>query len=404
MFGQITIHRGLTANKFDLGLLAETLLFYSDVLLLLDRGSLSLLLSALDQDTILRLVDEFGLKLSYHRENFGTITTNKNGVAINNFSDFKASGPKRKIRSVHEEIEEVLGRQIGTDRQARRFKKKIIEKTSSFKFQREDCVSLIEAARSDIKDKSYTNDAVKNAISILAPSITPQSGWRYDTIDLGKEGFLINTNIDFSLLDKAYREVSGQEDGSLTEALVCSYIFDARVNSYLASSYMSGYVCDPLSSFLMKRKFLDLIRRRERDAAEVDLFQEKLLPEGRRIREVINSGEASFSDALSVIRKGEKFKGWLRKQNPDSSLLQEYVAEITKPDWVQKLPPKVYRFIISVGLGALAGAVFSPLTSELAGAGLSAIDMFLVDRLLKGWRPDQFVNGSLSNFVDGNNN
>jgi hypothetical protein len=37
----------------------------------------------------------------------------------------------------------------------------------------------------------------------------------------------------------------------------------------------------------------------------------------------------------------------------------------------------------------------------LAGLGLGAIDTFLVDRLLKGRRPDQFVEGSLTNFIEG---
>jgi hypothetical protein len=109
--------------------------------------------------------------------------------------------------------------------------------------------------------------------------------------------FILGTTalyLNFSLLYTAYKKIPGQEGGSLTEGLKASYIFGARVDSYFASSYMSGYVCDPLSSALMKRKFLDLIRSRERDAAELDLFQEKVLPEGRKVREVINSGEASF--------------------------------------------------------------------------------------------------------------
>jgi hypothetical protein len=107
VFNQITIHRGLTGNRFDLGLLAESLLFYDDILLLLDRGSLQSMLENLDPETILRLIDEFKLKLSYHREMFATLTRTINGISVNNFTDILVGGrPERKIRNYREEIEE----------------------------------------------------------------------------------------------------------------------------------------------------------------------------------------------------------------------------------------------------------------------------------------------------------
>jgi hypothetical protein len=162
-----TIHRGLTANKFDIGLLAETLLFYNDVLLLLDRGSLHLMMDVLDQDTILRLLSEFGLKLSYHREAFGAITKTTNGLSVHNFSDFKFGGSKgKKIHSVHEEIEEVIVRKLGSKREVLKFAKTLIDKTSSHILKREDCAALIEAARAEIRDARYTQDAANATISI----------------------------------------------------------------------------------------------------------------------------------------------------------------------------------------------------------------------------------------------
>jgi hypothetical protein len=34
-----------------------------------------------------------------------------------------------------------------------------------------------------------------------------------------------------------------------------------------------------------------------------------------------------------------------------------------------------------------------------AGLALGATDSFIVDRLLKGWRPNQFIEGPLRDFV-----
>ena len=67
------------------------------------------MMDVLDQDTILRLLNEFGLKLSYHREGFVAITNTTNGLSVHNFASFKAGGLKgKKIHSVFEEIEDVI--------------------------------------------------------------------------------------------------------------------------------------------------------------------------------------------------------------------------------------------------------------------------------------------------------
>jgi hypothetical protein len=49
--------------------------------------------------------------------------------------------------------------------------------------------------------------------------------------------------------------------------------------------------------------------------------------------------------------------------------------------------------------GDTAGLLFSPLAGTAVGIGLSAGDSFLVDKLIKGWKPNQFVNGPLKEFV-----
>jgi len=43
----------------------------------------------------------------------------------------------------------------------------------------------------------------------------------------------------------------------------------------------------------------------------------------------------------------------------------------------------------------------SPATGLAVGAASSAADTFLLDKLLKGWRPNHFVDGKLKPFLDG---
>jgi hypothetical protein len=43
--------------------------------------------------------------------------------------------------------------------------------------------------------------------------------------------------------------------------------------------------------------------------------------------------------------------------------------------------------------------VTSPAAGAAVGVGLSAADTFLLDKLLKGWKPNQFVEGPLKEFI-----
>jgi hypothetical protein len=104
---------------------------------------------------------------------------------------------------------------------------------------------------------------------------------------------------------------------------------------------------------------------------------------------------------LPILYKGRKFKGWLETRNPDESLIAEYFDGIAKTSWLETLPAKAFRWVTTGGLGIAAAAAFSPVEGALAGLGIGAIDMFLVDRLLRGWRPDQFVDATLAQFVAG---
>ena len=52
------------------------------------------------------------------------------------------------------------------------------------------------------------------------------------------------------------------------------------------------------------------------------------------------------------------------------------------------------------GRGLALGAAFTnPITGTAAGTALSLADSFLLDKLIKGWKPSQFIDGPLKDFV-----
>jgi hypothetical protein len=126
------------------------------------------------------------------------------------------------------------------------------------------------------------------------------------------------------------------------------------------------------------------------------------LGNGRAIREAVNSGEVRFSSILKLLENSDRFREWIAGQPADVSLLTAFYDEITKDSWVDKLPPKAIRFSIFSALGYAIDAVGGGGLGTLAGLGVNAVDSFLVDKLIKGWKPHQFVNKSLKSLFSGN--
>jgi hypothetical protein len=113
----------------------------------------------------------------------------------------------------------------------------------------------------------------------------------------------------------------------------------------------------------------------------------------------VNSGDRSFRDVIHLVEEAHKFKGWIQQIGEDSLLRDEYCKKVAATGWADKLPTKSVRFVVTAGLSALAGLAMTPGAGVATGIGLSAADYFLLDRLLKGWKPNQFVEGSLRPFL-----
>ncbi len=174
----------------------------------------------------------------------------------------------------------------------------------------------------------------------------------------------------------------------------------ARIETFYASEYMASFVTDPVSHLLMRRRFTDLIRRRERDVTELDLFSDFYL-QGANVRDAINSGERTFKDAITILKKAKSFKEWLKGQNPDNALAAEYHRAVADGSWIESTPAKVIRWGFTGGLSAAVSAFADLGTGTVVGLGLTAFDALLIERLLGGWRPDQFVEGPYKQFLGG---
>lgn len=176
----------------------------------------------------------------------------------------------------------------------------------------------------------------------------------------------------------------------------------AKPDAYFAADYMAEIVSILISSSIINMSLSQILLKRENNFDQIEMFQKIHLDNARAVREAINSGERSFADFLKLLHRADRFKAWLRNRNPDGLLLEESYRAATSESWIDRLPTKSVRFVFTA-LGGAAADLLLPTggLGTAVGAGLGAIDSLLLDRLLKGWKPNQFVEGELHEFISG---
>ncbi len=114
----------------------------------------------------------------------------------------------------------------------------------------------------------------------------------------------------------------------------------------------------------------------------------------------MNSGARNFPDVVRLVEQAKKFKEWLRTQDPDEHIRKAYLRDVSHANWADNLPLKTLRWLIFTAGGLALGAAFTnPLTGTIAGTALSLADSFLLDKVIRGWKPSHFIDGPLKDFV-----
>jgi hypothetical protein len=406
MFDQIVVRRsGNAAPILDVGLVAETLLFYQRVHLLIDVGSLVYLIDALGVDNLKRLLQLPGVTASFQRNLCGAHTDRGSGFPIHNFALITVHGKGRFLND-KEYLVETVERKLGLSRTSKKFARYLCEKLSFAPLperpgQPDD---FLRAAAEDLKDTLFIHEGVQDILTTLAPSARLPSNWTFIAHFVGSElgrqpQFVVETNIDFTSLNAEYHRLVPALHSSLSPEFLLAHFLSAREAAFISSRHMAELVIDPVSAALMRRRFLFLMHKRDKQVSQIDLFQEMTLQNAKQLREVINRGERSFEEFLELLDAAQRFKRFLGSQNPDKELVSAYYAEITRKGWVDKLPSKAVRLGVTTGLGAVAEALFPGGVAASVSLGISALDALVVDKVLKGWRPNQFIDEKLIPFI-----
>jgi len=375
----------------DIGALAEAMLFYQHVHVVGRADAFEHIARRFTTDVLLEYLNEGHLSLAYYPD-FPSVLTDNTGTPLERHLPTVLNFSGLELERVLPEVGERL---TGARGRGRRWARRFAPHVHNFKHRSE----VESHSRDDFRDPSYLASAFREVLGLLVPEYTLPPDLQVRVREAGDDRIQLETNIDFSKVNEVFHVRVSPKHASLTPAYLLSHIVAVRADLDMAAALNSEMTVTPISGALARTKVGSVLDRADISARHVARFQELSFDESRALREVINRGERTMEEFLEVLRGAQKFRRWLRQQPEEASLIKEYFRAVTKDSWIDKLPVKATRFALVTAVTTTVGAAVAGPIGVAAGNGLSAADTFLLDRLTRGWRPNQFIEGPLREFV-----
>ncbi len=396
MFERITFRRQNkedTNRPIDFGLLLEALLFYQKTFVVADTGILRQLLKTFGFDLLNEIIDRGILEILYTETHTCIRTTSQpNGIELHSLDI--VSSPQHTFPI---ELRKICIEHAGKEGKGRRSARRVEQKIKVINHE----PSLSESAKELLLDNDFLSQSVPALLRVYVPEIGDTHGMLFKT-ENSKNGIVVSTNIDFQKVNMLYHKRIPPSHSSLSPALILAHLYDIETDLFYSSRQLSEIATTPLAAKLIAFKLGHLAKRCNKSDTQKDTFQDFVFKENKSIREAYNSGRITLETVMKAIYEADRFKGWLAKQDIDSDLIKEYYKEVTKNSSFDHLPGKSLRWSIFTGLGIASDMLIAGGLGTVAGVTLSLLDAFVLEKLIKGWRPNQFVEENLENLIKQN--
>jgi hypothetical protein len=363
-------------GQFDLGAVAESLLFYGTTTVVLNPGSLKELLTRIGTDAAIRLARHDSARVIYEA-NMTTIP-NAGPLPAPGWGISTASTPAwRADRLVPEAFHEVIGRRGAARRASSKFLDEL-EIVSPEQFRPGSDEEIIREAVSD--------EAVREALCFVAPGYRIPHPLRFEVSYDESAGFVIDSNLDCAAItadhQRFYKTAHEVTVSHLLLALI-GVVEDVGLATYLGSDI----TLSPLRAALMKVWGRENSSSTSQAAASL---QALALGDSRAISEAVNAGHVPFAEVLDLAEHAKQFRHWLAEQQPDSDLAAAYFREATRDTWADRLPTAIARWLVVTGIGTAAGLAVAGPIGVAAGPAIGAVD-FVAGRVQGRRTPGQFL-------------
>lgn len=393
MFEKIVLKRSIDGPAISLGELAEALLFYQRVHLVLDHSTLGHLIEHIRMEGLLRLLERKNVTAVYCEETLGVSTTKvgifEYHVPIGFYLSGDITGAVANNR--RERLCLTLARYGYDKKQQERLAAIFMAKVPLKRLTSDDFVKggVLKATVRSLTDAPYLQAATRKIVENTVGAEDVRHDFKFELFESEQE-FIVATDLDFDSINTNRARFAPALD-RITKASLLTEILAAITDTHLAAFYGGELYTSLISSEVIKVRHEMLLKRIGIDRHELDNFQEIVLPNSPSLSEVINSGERTFDDFLLVLDKSHKFREWIGSVSPDANIVSEYLNSITSVGWINSVKGKILRYVLGGAVGASTG--------DLGGLVIGAADSFLVDRIFGGWRPSHFISRSYGPFV-----
>jgi hypothetical protein len=403
MFEAVTIAGG----DLNAGTVAEALIYYGRVDVVVGGGLLINLAKSFGGENIIRAVDMGALQLIYERTHH-VVASVSQPYRVHSFTGVSMAGSAdgKKVKSAQDELEEMFQRNFGKSQHTRLLARDLSDRLHERDFKAE----ISSQAVLDVLDEKFMTQATAAWLAAMVPEYALPSGFKVETADTGS-GLVFVTGLDFDEINKFYHRRIPASHSSVDPAYLLAHVLTMRKEISYAADGKSDVWLGPGEASILQARMDVLASRISKTHSNINTFHDVEF-EGRTFREAINSGNSTVSDLLALLENGEtkKFKVWLASQPNDALLIKEYDRAIfQKSGWTQRLPFKLGKICTFAGLGVVVDvAIGSAGLATLVATGLSAgsdmvvgaSDEFLLSKLGKGWKPNQFVEGPAKKFFE----
>lgn len=392
MFDHIVLNRSINGPSLTVGEIAEAILFYQSVHIIMDRSTLAGLIHKIGHHNVLKLLSYPHVKATYIEEFLGVHTIDSPyGPEYSLISAYISGGESvGDLKSSKKRLEYMLYQNGLSNKQAESFSSRF-KNCVTFKSIANDHFikgGVIAAATNDFLDTEYvllgTRVIAKN---LLGDKELPDN--YYFKVHMNNGSFRASTNLDFSMVNVIQKN-RDKNCGEYTPAHIASSLLNASYGLILAAHYGGDFYTSEVESEIIQLKNKHILTRAHLNRSIQNQFSTILLDGCPDLSSVLNTGERSFEEFLELLSKANNFKKWLKGKSPDENLVSNYIDDISSSGWINQTPSKIIRYLTSTSLG-FAG----PITGVVA----SAIDTFLLDKFCSGWKPNQFINKKLKPFV-----
>jgi hypothetical protein len=379
-------------------MLAEAMVFYRHVRVLVDAAELISLLRICGPDSLCATLESGSIELAYIENHLAVATVNAGQVNERHGLVLVAS-PVQKLGEL------AYGKLLtwtNNHRKSRILSDRLVQYVKPIRWENRAALD----ARNDLLDADFCNACARAAVGYLAPGYVPRDNTYYSlrlesesaiqqpgyTMDLS-----IETNFDFDEANVFYQKAV--PDAKFDKAVVLGGLFGGLADLKTAASFSDEMAVSPATVAIAQLKLANLLAKRSQSDQKIEAFQEWTCEHGRAIRGAVSAKRHSFDDVLRLADEARPFKEWLARHPDCSDINREYLKAVCSVGWAEKLPSKLVRFLLFTGVGSGLGFVTTPVGGLATAAVLNSLDYFLVDRLVKGWKPNQFVEGALRTFV-----